>query len=449
MSEVAPRKRSAPLTRRALSLLLPAALNLGMVQLLAPALNAMLARTSTPEPAIGGFAVALGISGLIALPQLRIQHLTLVFFSGARSVSALRRFVAAFALLVTILAALLACTPLSGMVLSGLFATEGALREQAARSLIWLVPFPALALIRMHLYGVALRAERTATVWVGTGLGATAVLIGGLALLTAGVDGAVLGAVSVTAGAGVEVLFLVLATSSIAHVPGGAGARTPAQRTLLRFFTPLLFAAFLPAVTTPLVTAAVARAPEANVSLAALPVAMSIFTLVTLLANGVQPTALTLLARGDDARAIGRFSLLAGLAAGLGALAIAWLPPLTTLVVQDLLGASGRLAELTVVGLRILSFLPPLLALEQLYAAALLETRRPGALVWVNLWRLVGLVAFVVIVPMTSGWSGVAIGTAAISFTLSLEALAAWIYGRRSYRELCERSDRLASDGSG
>ena len=66
MAESTIGRSEAPLTRRALSLLLPSALNLGMAQILAPALNAMLARTSDPEAAIGGFAVALGISGLVA-----------------------------------------------------------------------------------------------------------------------------------------------------------------------------------------------------------------------------------------------------------------------------------------------------------------------------------------------------------------------------------------------
>jgi hypothetical protein len=436
MVESTAERVEAPMTRRALSLLLPSALNLGMAQILAPALNAMLARTANPEAAIGGFAVALGISGLVALPQLRIQHLTLVFFEDAVSLARLRRFVVGFAVLVTLLAALVGLTPLSGVVLDRLFATEGALRDEAALALMVLVPFPALMVARMHLYGVALRAERPWIVWVGTGGGAATVLIGAAVLLAAGVDGAPVAAIAVTAGATLEVVALLLATAPIRRAPGRVGTETPTQRALMRFFTPLLFAAFLPAVSTPLITATVSRSPEPDVSLAAFPLAMSIFTFVTLIAGGVQPTVLSLFARGDNASAIGRFAVIVGLVAMIGGVLVAWVPPLTALVVEDLLGTEGRLAELTTVGLRLLSFLPPLMTVEQLYAAALLQTKRTRALVWVNVWRLVGLIAFIVLVPLSTNWSGAAIGAGAVSFTLTLEAVFAWVYGRRAFAEL-------------
>jgi hypothetical protein len=440
MAESTIGRSESPLTRRALSLLLPSALNLGMAQILAPVLNAMLARTSDPEAAIGGFAVALGISGLVALPQLRIQHLTLVFFAGPDSLRPLRRFVGWFALLVTLLAAVVALTPLSGVVLERLFATDGALRDEAAISLVALLPFPALMVARMHLYGIALRAERPWIVWAGTAGGASGVLLGAALLLAGGVDGALVAAVAVTGGAALEVIALLLATAAIREAPGGDAAATATQQALMRFFTPLLFAAFLPAVSTPLIMAMVARAPEAEVSLAAFPLAMSIFTFLTLVAGGVQPTVLSLFGRGADAGKIGRFAVTVGFVGMIGGVLVAWIPPLTVLVVEDLLGTSGRLAELTTMGLRLLSFLPPLLAVEQLYAAALLQTKRTRALVWVNVWRLVGLISFVVLVPLSTNWSGAAIGAGAVSFTLTLEAVFAWGYGRSAFAELRVRS---------
>lgn len=420
---------------RAIALLLPSALNLGIAQILAPALNAMLARTSDPEPAIGGFAVALGISGLIALPQLRVQHLTLVFFEGRASLLALRRFIAIFVAITSAIALLVALTPLSDLVLEDLFATDGRVRDEAAVSLIALIPFPAFAIARMHLYGIALRAERPAVVWAGTVGGAVAVLGTAAGLLAAGVDGAPVAAIAVSVGAGVEVVGLALITGDAGSMRL-ASVESPSQRALMAFFTPLLFAAFLPAVSTPLITATVARSPEADVSLAAFPLAMSVFTFVTLISGGVQPTVLSLFSRGDEPHGVRRFAVLVGLIAMVGGLLVAWVPPLSDLVVRDLLGADDRLAELTVVGLRILSFLPPLLTIEQLYAAALLQTKRTRALVYVNAWRLLGLILFVALVPALTDWSGAAIGAGAIAFTLSLEAVVAVLYGRSAFRSL-------------
>lgn len=420
---------------RAIALLLPSALNLGIAQILAPALNALLARTSEPEAAIGGFAVALGISGLVALPQLRIQQLTLVFLEGEPSLRALRRFVLVFVAIVSAVALLLALTPLAGLVLEELFATDGAIRDEAAVSLIALIPFPAFAVARMHLYGVALRSERPIVVWGGTIGGATVVLTTALILLASGVDGAAVAAIAISVGAGFEVAGLVIVTSR-----GGASRLValdaPSQRALMTFFTPLLFVAFLPAVSTPLITAAVARAPEADVSLAAFPLAMSVFTFVTLVSLGVQPTTLSQFGRRDEPFGVRRFAVLVGFVGMIGGLLVAWVPSLSALVVEDLLGAEGRLADLTVAGLKILSFLPPLLTVEQVYAAALLHTKRTRALVYVNVWRLIGLIAFVVLVPALTDWSGAAIGTGAIAFTLALEAVAAVAYGRSAFAEL-------------
>jgi len=424
-----PAPATARVPVRAISLLLPSALNLGIAQLLAPVLNALLARTSDPEAAIGGFAVALGISGLIALPQLRIQHLTLVFLEGRPALLALRRFVAVFGVAVSAVALLVALTPLSGLVLGRLFATEGSIRDEAAVSLIALIPFPALTVARMHLYGIALRSERPRVVWAGTVGGATAVLATASMLLALGVDGAPVAAIAVSVGAAFEV-------AGLSVLAGGLGSdrlvsiEAPSQRALLVFFTPLLFAAFLPAVSTPLITATIARAPEADVSLAAFPLAMSVFTFVTLIAGGVQPTVLSQFSRGDDPRGIRRFAVIVGFVAMIGGLLVAWVPPLTELVIADMLGASGRLFDLSVVGLRVLSFLPPLLTVEQLYAAVLLHTKRTRALVWVNAWRLLGLILYVVLVPRLTDWSGAAVGAGAISFTLALEAVVAVLYGR-------------------
>lgn len=437
-----PRSPAPPV--RAIALLLPSALNLGIAQILAPVLNALLARTADPQAAIGGFAVALGITGLVALPQLRIQHLTLVYFEDRASLVALRRFVAVFIAIVSAVALLVALTPLSGVVLERLFATDGGIRDEAARALIALIPFPALAVARMHLYGIALRTERPSVVWGGTIGGAAAVLTTASVLLATGVEGALVAGIAVSTGAALEVAALALVTgvTGTTRVPGGhrlptvVPAETPSQRALITFFTPLLFAAFIPAVSAPLIMATVARSPEPDVSLAAFPLAVSLFTFVTLVSNGVQPTVLSLFGRGDDPRGIRRFAILVGFVGMAGSLLIAWVPPLTSLLVEDLIGAEGRLRDLTVVGLRVLSFLPPLLTVEQLFAAALLHTKRTRALVYVNAWRLLGLIVFLLVVRTSTDWSGAAIGAGAVAFTLTLEAIAAYAYGRKPFASL-------------
>src|SRR5690606_18136244 len=72
-------RTASAFTRAGLSLLLPISVNVSITQVLVPALAAILARTSSPVDAIGGYAVALGVVQLLKLPELRVQQLTLVF----------------------------------------------------------------------------------------------------------------------------------------------------------------------------------------------------------------------------------------------------------------------------------------------------------------------------------------------------------------------------------
>lgn len=426
--------------RRAVTLLLPAALNLGIANILAPVLNALLARTVDPAAAIGGYAVAFSVIGLVALPQLRIQQLTLVFLEDRASLGRLRRFVGAFALLVAVVAVLVALTPLADVLLDRAFTATGALREQARAALIALVPFPALAVVRTHLHGAALRIRRAGLVWAGTVVGAAAVVaIGVLLLLTGAADGSLLAAIAVSSAAALEVVFLLVATARPLRLelPGRAGlAESPSYAAMLRFFAPLLFAAFLPSVTPFVINAVVARAPEPEVSIAAVSVAVSVFHFRILAIWGVQPMALALLGRGDDPRQIARFANAVGGLVLVVTLVVAFVPALSDAVLHGPMGASGRLQELAALGLCILAPLPLILVQEQLYASALMRVKRTRPILYVNLWRLASLLLFVVIALNLTDLPGAVIGVGATALTLAVEAVASYLYGRGAYRSL-------------
>ena len=134
-----------PYLWRASTLLLPASLNLGISNVLAPLLNAMLARSVEPEAAIGGYAIALSIMMLVALPQLRIQQLTLVFLEDQASLRRIRVFVGVFAGLGGVVALLAAFTPIRDLLLDVVFATEGSLRDQTRLAEIFVIQISLMA----------------------------------------------------------------------------------------------------------------------------------------------------------------------------------------------------------------------------------------------------------------------------------------------------------------
>lgn len=422
-------------TRRATALLLPAAVTFSISQALTPALAAILARTDDPESSIGGYAVALAIILFVSLPQLRMQQLTLVFLEGRDALPRLRKFVLFWTALVTFIAAILGWTPAGDLVLDGFFSVRGGLRDQADQALALMVPFAGLLVLRAHLNGAALRLDRPGLVWRATAANLLSVFGVGIGLLVSEVvHGAQIAAIAVTVGAAVEIALLVTLTSGpLRRMPSMSEGKPAAYREMARFFAPLLFAAFLPAVTQPIINAGMARAAEPSVSIAAMSVAFGVFQAVTIAANGVQPTILALFARRDDPRRIIRFSLGVGVVVtGISSL-IAFIPPLTDLVLGGIMGTEGRLQELSTLALRVLAFLPAVLALEQLYASILMRAKNTRPIVYINLWRLLVLVLWTAGTVQLTDVVGVGVGAGAVSLTLGVEALASYFYGRRSY----------------
>ena len=431
------------LNRHAAKLFAPAALNLAAIYVLAPLLNALLARTDDPDSAIGGYAIALGVASLVALPQLRIQQLTLVFLDDRASFTRLNAFVSASAAVVAGVAVLVVLTPLVDIVLDTVFAATGELREQARLALIAMVALPPLMVVRTHLHGAALRVGQARLVWIGTIIGLLSVVVSGPMLLISGlVSGALVAAIALVFSAAVEAVIMAVMVGSVlpSRLPAApANSGKGPYREMSRFFAPLLFAAFLPAVTPAVVNAGLARTPTPELSIAAVSVAFAIYQILVLPIWGIQPTLLALLGQGHDPRHLLRLANIVGGIVLVPTLLVAFVPPLSNLVVGGLIGVEGELRENAILVLRIMALLPPILVQEQIYAAALMRARRPRPIVYVNLWRLVVLLAFVFLVLNLTSLSGAAVGGSAWAVTLTVEAVAVFLYGRRSLRGLTER----------
>lgn len=419
-------------------MLLPASLNLGISNVLAPVLNAFLARSVEPEAAIGGYAIALSIMMLVALPYLRIQQLTLVFLDDQASLRRIRIFVGVFAALCGVVAMLVALTPIRDLLLEVVFATEGSLRDQTRSALIALVPFPVLAVIRTHLYGTALRINRPRLIWIGTGTGAVTVVLVGLVVLAIDANaGSPIAAIAVSAGAAAETVILLLVTGRpLRQTLKVSQQRPPGYTTLLRFFGPLLVAAFLPTVTIPMINAVLTRGPYPEASVSAVALAFGINQVFLVLMWGVQPTLLALMARGESPASGRRFAYLVSIVVTIPAAVVAFIPPLTTLLVHNVLGATGRLQDMTETGFRVLALLPPILIQEAIHTSAILHTRQTRLIVYINLFRLVGLLAILGTTTLVSDWPGGVIGVVAMGGSLIVEAVTTMLYGYQSQKQL-------------
>jgi hypothetical protein len=423
-----------PLIKHAISLLLPTAANMTVVPILSLLLSGILTRTADPDSAIGGFSVALGISMFVGLPQLRIQQLTLVFFDNDKSLRQLRKFVAFWVVVVTAIALVVVIPPVSNFLLDTVFSVSGALKQNSADALIWLIPLPALLVLKMHFYGAVLRISRPRFAWFGTAAGAVTVVGFAFGLFSSGlVEGASIAAVSMVAGTIAEAATLaILSINPIRNFEGVESTNDTSIRAMTWFFWPLLFAAMLPAGTQPILNAGMARSPEPEVSIAAVALSFYVFQLIAVATNGTQNTALALFASGYNPFRVRRFALSVGVITFAVVAVIAYIPPITEFLIGDIMGAEGRLNELASTGFRLLSILPIALVMEQLYTAALMRTRNTRPIIYINTLRLLTLAIWVVVTVNFTNLNGLWVGAGAWALTLFLEAVYAYIFGRKN-----------------
>ena len=66
----------------AFAILIPASINLSITQFLS-VLNAIMGRTIVPAISISSYSIAISILFLVALPNLRIQQLTIVYYKDS------------------------------------------------------------------------------------------------------------------------------------------------------------------------------------------------------------------------------------------------------------------------------------------------------------------------------------------------------------------------------
>lgn len=427
---------NARMTPHAISLLLPTAANMTVVPILSLLLSGILTRTNNPDAAIGGFAVALGISMFVGLPQLRTQQLTLVFFDNHASLKQIRKFVSLWVAIVTIIALIVVIPSVTEYLLTSVFSVTGELKQNAQDALLWLIPLPALLIIKMHYYGAILRISKPRLAWYGTGAGAIAVVAVAITLFSTGLaHGASIAAIAMSAGTVAETATLaMLSINPIRKFKGVANEKNEeiSMKAMILFFWPLLFAAMLPAGTQPILNAGMARSPEPDVSIAAVALSFYVFQLIAVATNGTQNTALALFASGYNPFRVRRFVLKVGAITFAIVALIAYIPPVTEFVIGDIMGAEGRLKELSSTGFRLLSVLPIALVMEQLYTAALMRARNTRPIIYINSLRLLTLTVWVIVTVNFTDLNGLWVGAGAWSLTLFLEAIYAYIFGRKN-----------------
>ncbi len=340
---------------------LPLALSFELMMAEAPALQAAIGRLPETERNLAAWGLTIGIALLIESPVILLLTTTIALVKDRASFVALRKFMGMLALLCTLVTALIAFTPIYGLVTGHLMNQPPEIASLARIPLGVLLLWSAAIAWRRFFQGVLVRFGQARWMTWGTLLRLIAIVLVAGALARGGaVSGALAAAIAIMAGVLVEAIASTLfARATVGQLPPG-GELLP-QRAIARFHAPLALNTLLSLLAQPLTAAALARLPDPNPNLAAWPVIFGVLLVLRGWSFAVQELTLSRLKAGDSPTALRRFALIVGAVTTLATLLLALTPALDGYL--SLLGTPARLWPLVHRGLLFSAALPLLTGL--------------------------------------------------------------------------------------
>jgi Na+-driven multidrug efflux pump len=420
------------LTYKGIALLyLPLAASWALMLLEAPLINAFLARGADPELSLAAYGIAQSIILVVEAPVLMILELSIALSRNLADFREIRRFYVLVGLAITALGLLLFYTPLGGLLLCDIMGIPPTIAEATIPALRILVWWPLPIGWRRLYQGVLVNDGRTRIISIATALR----LVVLLAVLALGqsfgtIPGATLGAITMVVAVIIEagvIHWAALSTFRGSLSQKTADAASISLRYLWLFYLPLAVTSVLRQSIRPLITAGIAAAPMAELSLAAWPVAFSLASIFWGPTLGLQPVTVALTSGKDSWHTVSRFVLAVG-SLLTSALALVAFTPLLSVVLGQLFGISGAVAELAAPAVRIQVLLPLAYTFHALFTGLLVKKGHTSAVRTAKTVDMVVVGVTLFLGLRYSGLLGSALGATAIIAGALVEAI--WLYFR-------------------
>ena len=403
---------------------------------------AAVARLPDAELQLAAWGVAFAISTLVQSSSTVLLPTSTAWARDGATYRRLRRYAWMVLVGLTGLHALVALTPLYGLIVERAMGVPSEVASGARVALIVMLPWTVGTGWRRFLQGMMIRHGRSSVVIWGTlvrlGTGA-AVLVAG-ALLEV-LPGAWLAAAAIIVAVLSEMAYTQLRAVPVVrrYLPPGPEPERPLTfGRFFAFFTPLVVMTLLSTLVLTLVTTSLARMPSPIASLAVWPVLFGLLMMAQSPGFAYTEVVISLLRRPGAVPVLRRFTgwLIVGTSASLLVVA---LTPLARLWFVHVAGLPDPLADLARAGLLGAIAVPGLRVLMSWYQGAIMHGERTRGIM-ASVVAYLGVAAVVLVAG--AAWSavpGVYVGVAAL--TLAMAAQAAWL-GLWA-RPVLVRSERL------
>ncbi len=363
---------------------LPLALSMLLMTIEGPWVQAVIGRKADPTLQLAAFGIVMSLSFTIEAPIIMLLATSSALSRHKQALSVLSRFMWILNALLTVLAMLMAFTPLLDAYLGRIIGLSQDIIDAARPAMVIMIPWSAFIAYRRFYQGIMIRSGNSRAVGAGTIIriavsGGVAILLGLLSHL----PGAVIGGWALVSAVGAEAVYARYAARHNVHALR-AMEPTPASpllsmREVMAFHMPLALTSVMTWLVRPMIESGLANSPNPKAVLAAFPVAYSVGLLLR--AGGLASQEVVLaLGKGEaQMRTLYRFIWwVAG-----GSMIISLLlgfTPLLNVYMTMLLSVPIEIQPLVRLGVRALMLFPLFVGLQSYYRATLMLAGRTSAI---------------------------------------------------------------------
>jgi hypothetical protein len=412
--------------RRIFWLWLPLALSFTLMMLEGPTVQAALARLGEPVLNLAAFGLVLSISLIIESPVIMLISTAIALARDGQSYRALWRFMVGMNVVLTVLTALIAWTPLYGLLVEGLLSIPPEVSAAARPALQIMLLWTAAIGWRRFYQGLLVRHGLSARVSYGTAIRllATVAVAAGFVIWPV-LPGAQVGACALMAGVLIEALVTYLFALPLVRQVYLADQSTPQQPLTIgeitQFHLPLAATSLLTLLLQPITAAALARMSQPKLTLAAWPVIFGVMLVLRGWGMALQETTVAQAEQPNARRPLRDFSLMVAAGTSLAAALLA-LTPLLDWYLQTVLSLEPELWSFVRLGLQILILLPAFTAITN-WLRGLLVVGKTTASVYRGMGINLFINSVILIVGVLLQLPGIAVAATALLVAIVVESI--------------------------
>jgi len=371
-----------------------------------PWIQGVIARKPDSETQLAAFGLIFSLSVLIETPIIMLLATSSALSRNRQAYRVLWRFMMVINVLVTVLALLMAFTPLLDLYLDGLLNIPSHIIEATRPGMQIMVLWSAFIGYRRFHQGILIRFGNTR--YIGYGTVIRIVVSGGVAIGLGAITqiaGALIGALALILAVGFEAIYTYFVSQKdvnrLLATPLKNNLKALTYNDALKFHVPLAATSVITLLIRPIIERGLADMPDATQALAAWPIVFSIMLVMRSGGMAFQEVVISMNQSEQHHTILRGFTIRLGLGLSIFMVLFAF-SPLITFYNNVILDVPENLRDLVLLGTQSAIALPLLTTLQSYIRALLMLTERTAVIYQA---MIVGFIVTTVVV-----WSSISFG---------------------------------------